>query len=207
MYKNVVFDLDGTIVKSNNKKQAAIESFCQLRNFTSRSNSSSILRSLNRYQQCALLKGSPLTLSEIQDLDDHILSVYQPDLIDPGWYPLFGYLFRNNVHVSIVSALPSSQISRVIAQLGLHDLHHVIGCGSTSCRVKSDALKNILSSSFNFRPSAPHINLYIGDYIEDYSAAIMSHFSFYGIFDSSLITLRPRIKLFSSLLSLFHYLR
>ena len=164
MFKNVVFDLDGTIVSSNHIKQLAILAFARSENYPYIPTSLSSLRHLNRYKQCQLFKGKPLTFFEKSKLDDYILSIYTPDIIDPGWFPLSSFLISKNLPLSVVSALPNHQLRAILYNLGILSCFHNIGTGSTSSTSKSLALSGISYSHWSPVPYCPSKNLYIGDF-------------------------------------------
>lgn len=196
MKKILILDFDGTIINSNFVKQSTIIKHIKekYKIEISKKIDSFNFHKFTRYELISLAKNEPISPYEKLEIDFIVDESVKNANLDPDLFQLFKFCSRNKIKVILVSNTPHESLKHIVHELKINDYFYKV-IGKKPNQYKEDIFSRIIKNeSIN-----PFKILSVGDNLNDYFASKKNKIPFHGIHDESLLIMRNKIPITSSL--------
>ena len=196
MKKILILDFDGTIINSNFVKKSTIIKHIKEKY---KINISKKIDSFNfhkctRYELISIATNAPISTNEKLEIDFKVNKSVKNASLDPDLFQLFKFCSKNKIKIILVSNTPHESLKDIVHELKINDYFYKI-IGKKSNQEKDEIFSKIIKNeSIN-----PFRILSVGDNLNDYFASKKNQIPFHGIYDKSLLILKHKIPITSSL--------
>ena len=196
MKKILILDFDGTIIDSNFVKKSVIIEYIKEKYKIE------ILKKIDlfnfhkctRYDLVSIAKNEPILPHEKLEIDFKVNSSVKDANLDPYLFQLFKFCSINKIKIILVSNTPHESLKYIVHELKISDYFYKV-IGNKANQDKEDIFSRIIKNeSIN-----PFKILSVGDNLNDYFASKKNKIPFHGIHDESLLIMRNKIPISSSL--------
>ena len=196
MKKILILDFDGTIINSNFVKKSTIIKHIKEKYKVdiSKKIDSFNFQKYTRYELISLAKNEPISSYEKLEIDYLVDESVKNANLDPDLFQLFKFCSRNKIKVILVSNTPHESLKNIVHELKINDYFYKV-IGKKHNQDKEDIFSKIIKNeSIN-----PCKILSVGDNLNDYFASKKNKIPFHGIHNESLLIMRNKIPITSSL--------
>ena len=196
MKKILILDFDGTIINSNFVKKSTIIKHIKekYKIDISKKNGSFNFQKYTRYELISIARNEPISTHEKSEIDFKVNKSVKNANLDPDLFQLFKFCSQNKIKIILVSNTPHESLKYIVNELKIIDYFYKI-IGKKSNQEKDDVFSKIIKNeSIN-----PFKILSVGDNLNDYFASKKNQIPFHGIHDESLLIMRHKIPITSSL--------
>ena len=196
MKKILILDFDGTIIDSNFVKKSVII------NHIKEKYNVEILNKIDNYnfQKCtrydliSIAKNKPILHHEKLEIDCKINENVIGAHLDQNLFELFKFCSKNKIKIILVSNTPHESLKYIVNELKIYDFFYEV-IGKKLNQEKEEIFSKIIKNE-SINPSKI---LSVGDNFNDYLASKNNKIPFHGIYDYSLLILRNKIPITSTL--------
>ncbi len=204
MKKILILDFDGTIINSNFAKKSTIIKYIKEKYKVeiSKKIDSFKFQKYTRYELISIAKNEPISPQEKLEIDFKVNKSVKNSNLDPDLFELFKFCSKNKIKVILVSNTPHASLQDIVHELKINDYFYKI-IGKRPKQDKDEIFSKIIKNeSIN-----PFKILSVGDNLNDYFASKKNQIPFHGIHDKSLLILRNKIPITSSLKGVINSLK
>ncbi len=196
MKKILILDFDGTIINSNFVKKSTIIKHIKekYKIDISKKIDSFNFQKYTRYELISIAKNKPISTREKLEIDLKVNKSVKNANLDPDFFQLFKFCSQNKIKIILVSNTPHESLKDIVHELKINDYFYKI-IGKKSNQEKDEIFSKIIKNeSIN-----PFKILSVGDNLNDYFSSKKNQIPFHGIHDKSLLIMRNKIPITSSL--------
>lgn len=196
MKKILILDFDGTIINSNFAKKSTIIKHIKekYKIDISKKIDTFKFQKYTRYELISIAKNEPISPNEKLEIDLKVNKSVKNANLDPYLFELFKFCSKNKIKVMLVSNTPDESLKDIVHELKINDYFYKI-IGKKPKQDKDEVFSKIIKNeSIN-----PFKILSVGDNLNDYFASKKNQIPFHGIHHKSLIIIRNKIPITSSL--------
>ena len=196
MKKILILDFDGTIINSNFVKKSTIIKHIKekYKIDISKKIDSFNFQKYTRYELISIARNEQISTHEKSEIDFKVNKSVKNANLDPDLFQLFKFCAQNKIKIILVSNTPHESLKYIVNELKINDYFYKI-IGKKSNQEKDEVFSKIIKNeSIN-----PFKILSVGDNLNDYFASKKNQIPFHGIHDKSLLIMRHKIPITSSL--------